>query len=205
MSDHYFSSKPSASSARQLFRTELRGFALAFWTDSGVFSKRGIDFGSQLLIKVMDIPEDAQVLDMGCGYGPIGLTAAKLAHRGRVLLADVNERAVQLAQTNARQNAITNAEVIVSDLFESVGAADFTRILTNPPVRAGKAVVFSIFEEAVNRLRADGELWVVIQKKQGAPSAKKKLKELFAEVHDVERDAGYYIYRCRTPVAFMDS
>lgn len=200
MSDHYFSSNPSSASKRKVVSAELRGFQFGFFTDAGVFSKSGIDFGSELLIQNMEIPERAKVLDVGCGYGPIGLTAAKLAALGTVLLVDINERALSLAEENAKVHDITNASFIQSDGLQEVKERDFTRILTNPPIRAGKEVVHRIFTEAAAHLAPTGELWVVIQKKQGAPSAKKKLEELFLEVEDVARDAGYRIFRCRQPL-----
>jgi 16S rRNA (guanine1207-N2)-methyltransferase len=195
--DHYYSSQPNVEHELRTIRVTVRGFDLTFWTDAGVFSKTGIDFGSRLLIETMEIPVGAKVLDVGCGYGPIGITAAMLAESGEVTMVDVNERAVFLAKKNIEQNMAPGAKAIVSDRFEKVGGEKFDRILTNPPIRAGKAVVHSIFEGAAEHLNAGGELWVVIQKKQGAPSAKKKLEELFGSVEDVARDAGYRIFRCR--------
>lgn len=199
MSNHYYTNKPTVDHDLRTIHETLRGFDMTFWTDAGVFSKVQIDFGSQLLIDSMDIPEDASVLDVGCGYGPIGITAAKLAPNGTVTMVDVNERAVELCRRNIEQNGVRHAEAIVSDRFAALEDRKFDRILTNPPIRAGKAVVHSIFEGAVEHLTAHGELWVVIQKKQGAPSAKKRLEELFDSVEDVARDAGFRIFRCSQP------
>ncbi|BCJ87348.1 class I SAM-dependent methyltransferase [Effusibacillus dendaii] len=197
MADHYFSNRPTAAHDVRMIRQRLRGFELSFWTDAGVFSKGGIDFGSRLLIETMEIPADASVLDVGCGYGPIGIAAAKMAYEGTVLMVDVNERAVRLAQKNVEQNDIGNAEVRVSDLFSQISEKEFDRILTNPPVRAGKAVVHRIFEGAAARLKEGGQLWIVIQKKQGAPSARKKLQELFEDVEEKAKEAGYWIFCCK--------
>jgi 16S rRNA (guanine1207-N2)-methyltransferase len=199
LADHYFSNKPSADHNVRMIRQKLRGFDLQFWTDAGVFSKGGIDFGSSLMIETMDIPDGAKVLDMGCGYGPIGIAASKLAPQGSVLMVDINERAVELARKNLLVNGIQNAEVRVSDLFSEVYESDFDRILTNPPIRAGKSVVHAIFSGAAQRLSENGQLWVVIQKKQGAPSARKKLEGLFEEVEDRAKDAGYRIFCCGKP------
>ncbi|PWK05666.1 class I SAM-dependent methyltransferase [Tumebacillus permanentifrigoris] len=200
MSDHYFSNKPTVEHDLRTIRVALRGQEFVFWTDAGVFSKAGIDFGSELLIESMEIPSDATVLDVGCGYGPIGLAAAKLAAAGQVTMLDVNERAVELARKNATSNGIANVEILVSDRYEHVQGRRFDVILTNPPIRAGKLVVHSIFDGAVEHLTERGELWVVIQKKQGAPSAKKRLEELFDSVEDVARDAGFRIFRCSQPL-----
>jgi 16S rRNA (guanine1207-N2)-methyltransferase len=197
--EHYFTSQPKAEHEGKILEVNLRGYALKLETDTGVFSRNHVDFGTRLLIETMEIPNDPSVfiLDLGCGYGPLGITAAKLAPLSRVLMVDVNERAVQLAQSNIRRNRLANAEAKVSDLYQGVQGCKFHRILSNPPIRAGKKVVHQIFEEALDYLTEDGELWIVIQNKQGAPSAKKKLEELFPEVDDMARDAGYRIYRAR--------
>jgi len=197
MTDHYYSKQPSAASDRGTFEATLRGKTFRFTTDSGVFSKQGIDFGSKLLIETMRIGEDDRVLDVGCGYGPIGLAAAALAARGSVMMVDINERAVELAKENAKRNGIVNVDIIQSDLFEKVGQKTFTKILSNPPIRAGKQVVHHIFEMAFHHLTEGGELWIVIQKKQGAPSALAKLESLFAKVVEADKDKGYRIY-CAT-------
>jgi 16S rRNA (guanine1207-N2)-methyltransferase len=143
----------------------------------------------------MEVPEQARILDVGCGYGPIGLTAARLAPRGHVTMVDVNERAVELARANAETNGVRNVSFAVSDLFEALDGRSFDVILTNPPIRAGKAVVHRIFEEARAHLNPGGSLWIVIQKKQGAPSAKAKLEELYGTeaVEEIGKDKGYRI------------
>jgi 16S rRNA (guanine1207-N2)-methyltransferase len=202
MSDHYYSSKPSSVSESISFKETLRGRILTFASDAGVFSKHGVDFGSEVLIEAMDIPEGARVLDVGCGYGPIGLTAAWMSGSGTVTMVDVNERALKLAEENAKANGITNVRILISDALEKVMGETFDRILTNPPIRAGKETVHRIFEQAFACLAPDGELWVVIQKKQGAPSAFAKLESLFGEdqVEEVTKDKGYRIFRAKKKV-----
>ncbi|MBD2866259.1 class I SAM-dependent methyltransferase [Paenibacillus oceani] len=197
MADHYYSRKPTAASDRHTIQCELRGREFVFVTDAGVFSKEGIDFGSRLLIDTMDIALTDEVLDVGCGYGPIGLSAAALAEQGRVTMVDINERAVELAKENAVRNGIGNADIVQGDLFEAVQGRTFTKILSNPPIRAGKQVVHRIFEEAYHHLTEGGQLWIVIQKKQGAPSALAKLESLFENVREADKDKGYRIY-CAT-------
>lgn len=195
MPDHYYSSKPVTAHDRKTWEASLRGKMYKFVSDAGVFSKQGIDFGSRVLIEAMEIPEEASVLDVGCGYGPMGLAAAGLAAQGKVTLIDVNERAVELAKENASNNGIKNVTVIQSDLYEKLGDQKFDVILTNPPIRAGKQTVHAIFEGAAERLKSGGSLWVVIQKKQGAPSAKEKLESLFGEVEEVTKEKGYRIFK----------
>jgi 16S rRNA (guanine1207-N2)-methyltransferase len=195
VSDHYYTNRPRAEHDERQFTFDLRGYPLRFITDAGVFSRDRVDFGSVLLIETMEISRDAAVLDVGCGYGPIGLTAARLADQGRVTMIDVNERAVELARRNAEINGIRNVDIRVSDLYSAVQGERFDVILTNPPIRAGKETVHRIFTEGYERLREGGELWVVIQKKQGAPSALKKLQETYGQVEEVERSKGYHIFR----------
>lgn len=195
MTDHYYANRPQAPHDERSFTFSLRGHNLHFITDAGVFSRDRVDFGSVLLIETMQIAETDQVLDVGCGYGPIGLVAAKLAASGRVTMIDINERAVTLARRNAARNSIENVEILVSDLYQAVQDRQFDVILTNPPIRAGKEIVHRIFTEGYPLLRPGGALWVVMQKKQGAPSARKKLEELYRIVEEVERKKGYSVFR----------
>ncbi|MGZ9587220.1 class I SAM-dependent methyltransferase [Paenibacillus marinisediminis] len=194
---HYYSKHQETAHQRKEFQFTLRQFRLRFISDAGVFSKDGIDYGSRVLIDAMVIPEDAAILDVGCGYGPIGLTAAKLAVTGHVTMVDVNERALALAAENAALNSISNVTIEESDGLSSIGERTFDVILTNPPIRAGKEVVHRIFEQSYHHLNPGGSLWIVIQKKQGAPSALAKLQQLFGEdaVEEVTKDKGYRIYR----------
>lgn len=195
MSEHYYSQKPTTAHDVHTIEETLRGQRYVFRTDAGVFSKKGVDFGSKLLIEQMQIAARAKVLDVGCGYGPIGITASKLASQGSVTMLDVNERAVELAGQNAERNKCDNIRVLQSDRLSAVIGEKFDVVLTNPPIRAGKEIVHAIFAESAEVLVSGGSLWVVIQKKQGAPSAFAKLESLFAEVHEVTKDKGYRIFR----------
>ncbi|AWB46145.1 16S rRNA methyltransferase [Paenibacillus sp. CAA11] len=196
MTDHYYSSKPSTAHDRKIWDAQLRGRKFRFVSDAGVFSKQGVDFGSRVLIDAMTIAENDMVLDVGCGYGPIGLSAAILATSGHVTMIDVNARAVELARENAKSNGITNVTILESDLYAEIPEKPvYDVVLTNPPIRAGKAVVHAVFEGAAARLKEGGALWIVIQKKQGAPSAKEKLLSLFSSVEEVTKDKGYRIFK----------
>ncbi|MGO4890108.1 class I SAM-dependent methyltransferase [Anaerobacillus sp. MEB173] len=196
MADHYYSDKPTVQSDQQTWTFTLRGETYHFTSDRGVFSKKEVDFGSRLLIETFQFPEQTgDILDVGCGYGPIGIALAKEDSKRTVMMIDVNERALELAKENAKANQVNNVMIQKSNLFEQVQKKDFASILSNPPIRAGKKVVHQLFEEAYQHLALNGELWIVIQKKQGAPSAIEKLKSLFAEVEVVIKDKGYYIIR----------
>lgn len=195
MSEHYYTPRPSTEHAEARFSARLRGMDFHFVTDAAVFSRSKVDAGSTLLIEAIAVLPSDTVLDMGCGYGPIGIAAARLATHGRVYLVDVNERAAGLARRNLAENGVANAEVRVGDGTEPVSGIVFDHVLTNPPIRAGKSVIYRMVDEAHAALRPGGSLWVVIQTKQGAPSMKKRLQETFGNVLDVERESGYHVFR----------
>jgi 16S rRNA (guanine1207-N2)-methyltransferase len=193
--EHYYSSNPTTRHDVHTLSETLRGRSYTFRTDAGVFSKKGIDYGSKVLIEALELPVDARVLDVGCGYGPIGISAAAASPLGQTTMVDINERAVELARYNAEFNKVRNVKVLQSDLLAAVMDESYDAVLTNPPIRAGKQVVHQIFEQAHEVLKPGGELWIVIQKKQGAPSAFAKLESLYQEVIEVTKDKGYRIIK----------
>ena len=198
MADHYYTDNPSVESNRQTFEYILNGTKFTFVTDAGVFSKKEIDFGSRLLIETFESPGiEGGILDVGCGYGPIGISIAKRYNDKNITMIDVNERALQLASENAMRNDVQNVTILKSYIYENVQNNKYAAILSNPPIRAGKKVVHEILEKAYDRLVSNGELWIVIQKKQGAPSAIDKLNEVFEEVEVVLKKKGYYIIKAK--------
>ncbi|WP_186576177.1 class I SAM-dependent methyltransferase [Aquibacillus kalidii] len=198
MSEQYFSQSPQSKSDPKIWTFPLRGMQYTFTSDAGVFSKKEVDFGSRTLIESFEEPKvNGEILDLGCGYGPIGITLAKTFPERHIVLSDINERAVSLAKKNAQKNSVENVEFIISDRLESFRERTFAAILVNPPIRAGKQIIYQMFEESFQALEPNGELWVVIQKKQGAPSAQKKLEELFSTVNIETKNKGYYIIRAK--------
>jgi|SRR3954469_2224990 16S rRNA (guanine1207-N2)-methyltransferase len=198
MSEHYYSRTQKVESDPKFWDFTLRSRIFRFKTDNGVFSKREVDFGSRLLIESFIMPKvEGHVLDVGCGYGPIGLSIAKEFSNRIVHMVDVNERAIELAKENASLNKITNVDIYESDRLLNVRGDTFAAILTNPPIRAGKQTVHDIFEQSFEHLVPNGELWIVIQKKQGAPSALEKLKTLFSDVETVDKAKGYFIIKAK--------
>ncbi|WP_432353414.1 class I SAM-dependent methyltransferase [Sporosarcina sp. A2] len=198
MADHYYSKNPDVKSEPKQWETTLRGTHFVFITDAGVFSKGEVDFGSRLLIDTFKEPEiEGDILDVGCGYGPVGLSLASIMKDRTIQMVDVNERALSLSRANAQKNGIKNVEIFSSDALEGVEMKEFASILTNPPIRAGKETVFKIYEQACERLATGGELWIVIQKKQGAPSTIAKLEELLGNAEVVEKSKGYYIIKSK--------
>lgn len=196
MSDHYYSNKPQSIKKTESNTIKIKDYHFIFTTSTGVFSKKGLDYGSRLLIESFQPPNICgDFLDLGCGYGPIGLTLAKDHPSRLVTMVDINERAIELSVENARQNHISNVEIKVSDGFQYVPQKKYAAIITNPPIRAGKKVIYKWFKDSVGYLMDKGELWIVVQKKQGAPSMKSFLSELFPEVTVISRQKGYYVFR----------
>lgn len=195
MSDHYFTNKPQTASETTAWTYTLRGKEFKFVTDAGVFSKKTVDFGSRLLVETIDFSElvSGDILDVGCGYGPIGLALAKEDAERKVEMVDVNERALGLAKQNSSNNRLANVLIHPSDIYESVEGKDFAAIVSNPPIRAGKKVVHGILTGAFDLLKEGGTLTIVIQKKQGAPSAKAKMEETFGNTEVIAKDKGYWI------------
>ncbi|MGD6804806.1 class I SAM-dependent methyltransferase [Rossellomorea vietnamensis] len=196
MTNHYYSRTPEVKSDPQMIEIVLRDFKFRMKTDQGVFSKKEIDFGSRLLIdSFAENEQDGPLLDVGCGYGPIGLSMAKSFPGRTVHMVDVNERALGLAKENAEKNGIHNVSIYESSCFQKVNEKEFSAILTNPPIRAGKSVVHEILEDSYNHLIEGGELWVVIQKKQGAASAEKKMEDIYGNVEIAAKKKGYQILK----------
>lgn len=193
MPDHYYTQNPAAPHEERQFETVLLGERLTFKTDAGVFSKGGVDAGTKLLLEALP-PLAGRVLDLGCGWGPVGVALGKRDPELRLVLTDINERAAGLARENLRLNGVKNAEVVSGDGFQAVEGT-FDAIITNPPIRAGKQTIYALFSEAHERLVPGGCLYIVIRKQQGAPSAIKYLEGIYKDVEIIERGGGYWVLR----------
>lgn len=190
MNDHYYTVNPSsAHDLRRVTFTAL-GNLLQFDTDAGVFSRDGLDTGSHALMEALS-DLTGRVLDLGCGWGAVGVTIKKRWPEIDLVMTDVNQRAADLSKANLALNSVT-AEVLQGDGFENVtGSFDF--VITNPPIRAGKQAIYAMFADARDRLNPGGRLYIVIRKQQGAPSALKYLRELFAQSEVIAREAGFWV------------
>lgn len=193
--DHYYSAKPTSESNRETWNTKINGKDFTYTTDAGVFSKNAIDQGSEVLMVTgaeQTYPE-GNILDLGCGYGPVGVYLGQAFPDRTIEMVDINERALELSKVNTEQNGVKNVEIYQSNIYENVENKQFAAILSNPPIRAGKKVVHEILEKAYDHLVEGGQLLIVIQKKQGAPSAKKKMEDVFGNVERINLDKGYWI------------
>ena len=194
MTEHYYTSSPTSEHEERHFNHVFAGRVLRFQTDAGVFSKQHIDPGSELLCKALPGDLSGRVLDMGCGWGAMTVLTLAKCPACEITMADVNERALALAKENVAANGM-RARAILSDGFEHV-EGEFEAVITNPPIRAGKAVIYKMFEDAKAHLVPGGRLYLVIRKQQGAPSALKFLKALYGRAEVIERDGGYWIIAC---------
>lgn len=197
MTKMYFAENPDAEHDIHKLKVQLLGQNVTFLTDAGVFSKKMIDYGSQALLKCLDFHKQESVLDVGCGYGTLGLTLVK-AKEVEATLVDINQRALDLARQNAERNQVL-ATIFQSNLYQNVEGR-FHHIISNPPIRAGKQVVHEVITGSYTHLLDGGDLTIVIQKKQGAPSAKAKMEEVFGNCEILKKDKGYYILRSRKEI-----
>jgi len=191
--EHYFTSRPSSRPKYGLIRTYLRGRQFEFLTASSVFSRRRVDLGTRLLVESMILPEEGYVLDMGCGYGVVGIVAAKLNPALRVIMVDVNERAVKLASRNIILNRVANAEARFGHLYEPVEGVSFNCILSNPPISAGLSMVKSIISEAPKHMVRGATLQMVVKSKIGKERLQRIFEENFGNVSVLARGSGYRV------------
>ena len=197
MNEFYYTANPTSDHEFRDVEIEALGVRAVMTTDAGVFSRDGLDRGTEVLLNALP-PLEGRALDLGCGWGPVGVILSKKYPQLEVVMTDVNGRAAELSNKNLFRNAAT-AQVLQGDGFENVeGKFDF--IITNPPIRAGKSAIYGMFSDARRYLSEGGELWIVIRKQQGAPSALKYLKEIYEEAEVVDREAGFWVIRAAGPV-----
>ena len=197
--NHYFSEKPEIKSEKKRIKYTIQNKKFEFITDNGVFSKSKVDFGTDLMLneflkKNRNLKsEGIKILDIGCGYGVVSIILKSFYPEASVTLSDVNERALELSEENLKKYGINDYHIIKSDAFEKI-MEKFDVILSNPPIRAGKDIIFKIYSEAYEHLNENGEFYCVIQTKHGAKSTQKKLVEIFGNCDTVTIDGGYRIF-----------
>ena len=193
---YYFDPNPEINSQIKEIKFTLFDKEYAYYTDNGVFSKSRIDEGTYIFLKVLvPLHLTGRILDLGCGYGPIGLTLAQNSLDASFVLADINTRALALASKScARLELTPRVTCLQSDIYEKI-EGPYDSIVVNPPIRAGKLVTYRMYEEAKQYLIDGGSLYIVIRKAQGAESASRYIETIFGNVTLLKRDKGYYIYR----------
>ena len=191
--NHYFAEHPKSKMRLGIIRTHLRGKSFEFLTASGVFSKKRVDLGTRLLIESMVLPQEGYVLDIGCGYGAVGIAVATFNPNLRVIMVDVNERAVRLARQNAEKNYVSNVEVRRGYLYEPVKDLVFSCVLSNPPVSAGMETVKAIISEAPEHMASKALFQMVVKSKIGGKRLLMVFEEAFGNIEVLARKSGYRV------------
>jgi 16S rRNA (guanine1207-N2)-methyltransferase len=190
---HYFTEHPKSKMRLGIIHTHLRGKPFEFLTASGVFSKKRVDLGTRLLSESMVLPQEGHVLDVGCGYGAVGIAAAIFNPNLRVVMVDVNERAVRLARQNAEKNYVSNVEVRRGYLYEPVKDLVFNCVLSNPPVSAGMETVKAIISEAPEHMASKALFQMVVKSKIGGKRLLMVFEEAFGNIEILARRSGYRV------------
>lgn len=189
---HYFENDDTIKSKERTINVKIKDYQLQFLVDNGIFSKKGLDFGTRTLLETLDLNQiKGNVLDFGCGYGPIGIYLAK-ALSIKVDMLDINKRAIALAKRNATLNKV-DVNIFESNVYSNV-SKKYNFIITNPPIRVGKNILYQILFKAKDFLISNGELWLVINKNQGAKSLINDLASEY-KVEVVNKNKGFYIIR----------
>lgn len=193
---HYYTDNKDLSSNKKEFTYHFDNETFYFVTDNGVFSKNNVDYGSYLLIKnVYKLDLGKKILDLGCGYGPIGIILKRFNPLVEMNMVDVNSRALELAHLNCQKNKIDAKIYLSKNILELNNCYD--SIILNPPIRAGKVVIYDLYEKSYQILNNGGSLYIVIQKKHGANSSISKLETLFDEVKVLDKDGGHLIIKAQ--------
>ena len=196
--DQYYTKNPTSKSEEREIEYSILDKGIKFIVDNGVFSKAHVDIATNFMLNVL-IKEKiyGDVLDLGCGYGTIGITLKKFFKDIKVTMIDINERAIGLANKNVKINGLKDFVIKESDGFNAIKENElFDFIITNPPIRAGKKVIYKMYEDSFNHLKEGGALYLVINKKHGAPSTKDYLTSLFGNCEVLDKKTGFNVIKC---------
>jgi 16S rRNA (guanine1207-N2)-methyltransferase len=193
MNDHYYSENPKSKLIIERFTTSLRGNEITLFSGSSCFSIGSIDNGSKLLINNALIKSRQRILDLGCGYGAVGIAIGKAYPDCEIVMTDINKRAVMLSRKGVEKNELTNCTLVSGNLYSSI-TGEFDTILLNPPHNAGKKICFEMIEKAPVHLKKGGSLQLVARHKKGGKQLEAIMEETFGNVSIVKRGSGYRIY-----------
>lgn len=193
MTEHYFTIEPSSRMRLGLLRVTLRGVGLRFETATGVFSYKRVDTGTRVFLELVEIPEKGRILDLGCGWGAIGIFVAATHPGAHVVMTDINKRAVWLASENIKLNKV-DAEARWGNLYEPVTSMEFDTILTNPPISAGRSLIVEAINRAPDHLCCGGTLQLVARTAKGGRTISKIMERAFGNVDELGKKSGYRVY-----------
>ena len=191
--EHYYMKETNTISDEKLKHVKINDITLKFLTDNAVFSKRGLDFGTRTLLESLENLK-GKVLDIGCGYGPIGIYI-KSKYDTEVTMSDINKRALNLASKNCELNNV-KCNVIESDMYENI-TKKYDYIISNPPIRIGKNLLYEMLFKAKDYLNENGSLIIVVNKNQGAKTLVKDLSETY-NVSVINKNKGFYVILAKT-------
>ena len=189
---HYFTNE-KLEHDKKIIKVKIKDTDFNFYTDNGVFSKKGMDFGTRTLLENLDYENmHGKILDFGCGYGSIGIVVSKITNL-EVDMLDINKRSVELARENSKLNKV-KTNVFESNIYENV-TNKYDYIISNPPIRVGNEILHKILFEAQEYLNENGQLWIVVNKDQGAKSLVEKLKKYY-NVNIITKNKGFFVILC---------
>ena len=195
---HYFSENPSSTGKTTMIQTHQLGNRLSFKSQSGIFGWNKVDVGSELLVNNVSLPKekDLQILDLGCGYGFLGIALAKKYPKNNFFLTDINELAVRLARENCKLNEVqTNTKIFQGNLYDPFTNIQFDVIITNPPLMAGKKILQEIIAKSIAYLKDKGSIQLVVPKKKGLGSLQKMLENTYGSYQVVAKGSGFWILK----------
>ena len=190
---HYYSEKQTSPLRLKKIKAVLRERLFEFYSGSGVFSKKKVDNGTKVLVENCSVKDGWNILDLGCGYGVVGIVIAKIFPKTAVLMVDVNKRALNLAKMSLELNNVENADVKYSNLYSAV-KEKFNTIIVNPPITAGRKLCFRIIEEAKEHLEKDGLLQLIAKHRKGGKMLGEKMLEVFGNMEEKAKSGGYRLY-----------
>ena len=189
---HYFTNE-NLEHDKKIIKVKIKDKDFSFYTDNGVFSKKGMDFGTRTLLENLDYENmHGKILDFGCGYGSIGIVISKITNL-EVDMLDINKRSIELARENSKLNKV-KTNIFESNIYENV-TNKYDYIISNPPIRVGNEILYKILFEAQEYLNENGQLWIVVNKDQGAKSLVEKLKKYY-NVNIITKNKGFFVILC---------
>ena len=189
---HYFTNE-KLEHDKKIVKVKIKDTDFNFYTDNGVFSKKGMDFGTRTLLENLDYENmHGKILDFGCGYGSIGIVVSKITNL-EVDMLDINKRSIELARENSKLNKV-KTNVFESNIYENV-TDKYDYIISNPPIRVGNEILHKILFDAQEYLNENGQLWIVVNKDQGAKSLVEKLKKYY-NVNIITKNKGFFVILC---------
>jgi 16S rRNA (guanine1207-N2)-methyltransferase len=193
--EHYFTSKQKSTGKEFIINFNFHSINFKFLSSKGVFSKKKIDKGTIVLLKNVSLLKNSKVLDLGCGYGAIGIVIAKLYPNSSITMVEINKRAFNLAKKNVKLNKVKNVNVMYGNLYEPIQNKKFDLIVSNPPISAGLSVCYKIIEKAKEHLNERGRLQIVARKKKGGNRLMEKMIHTFGNCKIIGKEKGYYVYQ----------